>query len=396
MGGLETNISRDEILKRASDMVPVLQERARDAELARRIPEETDQAFRDAGFYRVLQPARFGGLELDFGTQTELAIKLSPGCASSGWVAAVTACHGWLLGMFPPKAQEDVWGKNPEASIASSFLGFGPTIERVEGGLHIDGRWGFSSGVNHCSWVVLQVAVPPEKEGDRPQLHFALVPLDECEIVDTWQTTGLAATGSNDLVLKDVFVPDYRTVDFMALRGGPTPGSEVNPGYLYSLPQRATFSFNLVGSVIGSANGTVQMLIEEMKKRVTVGGANLQELSTVRYRIAEAESEVAAAYSLMDRNRAEIIAKGKAGDIPTIEDRARYRRDNGYATKLCVQAVDRIYPIMGGRGIVSGNAVNRAWRDVHAISHHIALTWDVVASTAASLAVGGPNDDPLL
>ena len=396
MSKFETNISRDEILRRAAEMVPVLQERARDAEQARRIPEETDQEFRYAGVYRVMQPAKFGGLELDFGTQTELAIKLSPGCASSGWVAAVTACHGWLLGMFPAKAQEDVWGKDPEASIASSFLGFGPTVERVEGGLKLDGRWGFSSGVNHCSWVVLQVAVPPEQEGERPQLMFALVPLDECEIIDTWQTTGLTATGSNDLVLKEVFVPDYRAVDLMDLRGGPSPGSEVNPGYLYSLPQRATFSFNLVGSVIGSANGTVQMLIEEMKKRVTVGGANLQELSTVQYRIAEAESEVAAAYSLMDRNRSEIIAKGKAGELPTIEDRARYRRDNGYATKLCVQAVDRVYPIMGGRGIVVGNAVNRAWRDTHAIAHHIALTWDVVASTAASLAVGGPNDDPLL
>jgi len=396
MSNLELNISRVEILRRAEAMVPVLQERAREAELARCVPEQTDQEFRDAGFYRILQPAKFGGLELDFGTQTELGVILSSGCASSGWVAAVTACHGWLLGMFPPKAQEDVWGDNPEASVASSFLGFGPKVERVEGGLQIDGRWGFSSGVNHCSWVALQVAVPPEKEGDRPALHFALVPLDECEIIDTWQTTGLAATGSNDIVLKDVFVPDYRTVAFMALRGGPTPGSEINPGYLYQIPQRATFSFNLVGSVIGAARGMVQMLIDEMKKRVTVGGANLQELSTVQYRIAEAESEVAAAYALMDRNRSEIIANGKAGLMPSMEDRARYRRDNGYATKLCVQAVDRVYPIMGGRGIVAGNAVNRAWRDTHAIAHHIALTWDVVASTAASLAVGGPNDDPLL
>ena len=392
----EANISRDDILARASAMVPVLAERARDAEAARRISEQTDQEFRDAGFYRILQPKKFGGLELDFGTQTELAVLLAPGCTSSAWVASVTACHGWFVGMFEPQAQEDIWGKNPEASIASSFLAMGPNIKQVEGGLLVNGRWGFSSGVDHCTWAVLQVMLPPESGDGRPSIKFALVPLDDYKIVDSWHTTGLTATGSNDIILEDVFIPDYRIVDTMALRGGPTPGSAVNPGYLYKLPQRATFSFNLIGNAIGGARGAVQAVIDDLTRRVTVGGANLTELSTIQYRIAEAESEVAAAYALMDRNREEIIRNGKAGIETSMEDRARYRRDNGYAAKLCVQAVDRIYPITGGRGITVANAVNRAWRDVHAVAHHIALTWDVVASTAGSMAVGGPCDDPLL
>jgi alkylation response protein AidB-like acyl-CoA dehydrogenase len=206
----------------------------------------------------------------------------------------------------------------------------------------------------------------------------------------------IRGTGSNDIVLEDLFVPDHRTVNMSTLRGGASPGSEVNPGYLYRLPQRATFSFNLVGTAIGAARGAVQSVITELKNRITVTGANLSDLSSIQLRIAEAEAELAAAYALMAQNRDEIIRDGKANKLPSAEDRARYRRDNAYATRLCVQAVDRIYPITGGRGIAAANAVNRAWRDVHAVSHHIALTWDVSASTSGALAVGAPNPDPLL
>jgi 3-hydroxy-9,10-secoandrosta-1,3,5(10)-triene-9,17-dione monooxygenase len=396
MSNTDNTITRDDILARAQDMIPFLQEKAEQAETARCLPAETDQAFRDAGFYKIMQPAAFGGLELDFGTQTELAVILAPGCASSAWVASVTACHGWILGMFPPEAQLDVWGDDPDASVASSFLPFGPDVKRVDGGLKINGRWGFSSGVDHCSWAVLTLSVPPKDGDDVPEAMFAVVPLRDCKIVDTWHTTGLSGTGSNDIIVEDAFVPDHRTVSMSTLRGGESPGSEVNPGYLYRLPQRATFSFNLVGTAIGAARGAVQSVVAELNNRITVQGVNLTDLSSVQMRVAEAEAELAAAYALVAQNRDEIIRNGKANRLPSTTDRPRYRRDNAYATRLCVQAVDRVYPITGGRGIAVNNAVNRAWRDVHAVSHHIALTWDVSASTAGALAVGAPNPDPLL
>lgn len=396
MKSTETTQTREDILARAADMVPLLQERAAQAESSRRLPEETDQAFREAGFYKVLQPKAFGGLELDFGTQTELAIVLAPGCASSSWVASVTACHGWILGMFPPEAQSDIWGKDPDVTVASSFLPLGPDIWQVDGGVRINGRWGFSSGVDYCSWVFLTMTVPPRDGDGEPEAIFGALPLNECKIIDSWHTTGLSGTGSNDIVIEDAFIPDHRTVRMADLRGGATPGSVVNPGYLYRLPQRATFSFNLVGTAIGAARGAIQSVISELKSRVTVTGANLTDLGSIQLRIAEAEAELAAAYALVAQNRDEIIRNGKADHVLSTEERIRYRRDNAYATRLCVQAVDRVYPITGGRGIAAANAVNRAWRDVHAVSHHIGLTWDVSASTAGALAVGAPNPDPLL
>mgnify|MGYP001186506773 CR=1 FL=1 len=389
-------ITRGELLSRAQNMLPLLEENAEKAEANRRIPKATDKAFREAGFYKIMQPTKFGGYELEFGTQTELAIILAPGCASSAWMASVTACHGWLLGMFPPKAQKDVWNNNPDASIASSFLPFAPKIKRVEGGLRVSGRWGFSSGVDYCSWAILTMKVPSKDKPKKNQSVFALVPLENCQILDTWYATGLAATGSNDILIENVFIPDYRTVDMLSLRGGLSPGSEINPGYLYRLPQRATFSYNLVGTAIGAARGALEAIISELKSRVTVSGNSLSDLTSVHFRIAEAEAEISAAYALMTRNRDEIICNGKADIVLPAEQRARYRRDNAFVTKLCVQAVDRLYPITGGRGLSITNKVNRAWRDVHAVSHHIALTWDVSASVSGAIATGAPLSDPLL
>lgn len=388
--------TREDIIERARAMVPVLRERAKDAETLRRLPDETHQEFLDAGFYRVLQPAAFGGLELDFGTQTELAVQLGPGCASSAWVASVIACHGWLVGMFSPQAQEEVWGADPNIIIASSFLPMGPDIQRVDGGVQVSGRWGFSSGVNHCRWIFVTMDIHTGGKDGEKDSAFALLPLEECTIEDSWYTTGLAASGSNNVVIENRFIPDHRILYMKDLRGGPTPGSAANPGYLYQLPQRATFSFNLIGAAIGAARGAIETAIDQLITRNTVSGAKLAELSSVQYRIAEAESELAAAYALMARNRDEIIRDGKDGALPSIEDRARYRRDNAYCAKLCVQAVDRVYPIMGGRGIAAENAVNRAWRDVHAISHHISMSWDVQASSSGALSVGLPNTDMLL
>ncbi len=395
MTGNAPDITRDDIIARARDMVPTLRERAHKTETLRRLPEETDRDFHDAGFYRILQPAAYGGLELDFGTQTELAVELCVGCASSGWVASLTACHAWIFGMFPPEAQDDVWGANPDATISSSFLPLSTRVQRVDGGLKVSGRWGFSSGVDYCAWTFLLMDVDAEEGGGKERV-FAAAPLSECTIEDTWRTTGLAGTGSNDIVVDDLFIPAHRVVRVMDLQSGTTPGSAVNPGYLYRLPQHSTFSFNIVGNAIGAARGAVQAVIAELTSRTTVTGAKLAEQASVHLRIAEAEAGIAAAYALVMQNRDEIARDAKAGKMPPVETRARYRRDNAFAAKLCVEAVDRVYPIAGGRGIAADNPVNRAWRDVHAVAHHIGVTWDVHGSASGALAVGQPSLDPRL
>tara|TARA_Y100001936_G_C16094045_1_gene689892 strand:+ start:14678 stop:15445 length:768 start_codon:yes stop_codon:yes gene_type:complete len=234
------------LIESARAMIPVLKERALQAERDRCIPKETDAEFREAGFYRALQPARHGGLQLDYGAQTMFAREVGKACASSAWVGGILACHGWMAGMLPDEAQADIWGENPDVAVSTSFLPIGVKAERNGDKLQIAGRWRFSSGVDHCRWAIVLVIVPPENGEGPPDPVFALIDLNECLIEETWDSAGLAGTGSNDIVVAGAEIPPYRMMRVMELRGEETAGSEANDSYLYRLPLFAVFPFNII------------------------------------------------------------------------------------------------------------------------------------------------------
>ena len=387
-------MGRDEILERARDLVPVLRARATDAERLRRMPDETVADFAAAGFYRALQPARYGGLEMAFGVHTEYSVELARGCASSSWNAVILACHAWVGGMFPPEAQDEMWADDPATLVSTSFRPAGVTVAHDGEGLRISGRWKFSSGVDHCDWAMLTIPVPPPDGAAPPRPHLGLVRVSECVVEDVWYASGLAATGSNDVVVEDLFVPEHRLLDFMDIRGGPSPGSAVNPGYLYRLPMYGMFSFNLVGCAIGTALGAVEGMIERIRDRGSITGARIAELSSAQLRIAESQAEIDAAHALMLRNLDEINRLGRAGEDQSLADRVRYRRDNAFAAQLSMRAVDRIFPLLGGAGLANDDPIQRAWRDVHAIAQHIALIWDLQGGMWGAVALGQPCTDP--
>lgn len=385
--------TREDILDRARQMIPVIRDRTKRADELRRMPDETVDEFRDAGFYRILQPAKFGGFELPYGTQTELAVALGRGCASSAWDASITACHAWIGGMYAPKAQEEIWGGDPDAMLSTSFRSAGIQVEETGYGIALSGRWKFSSGIHHCDWVILALDVPRDGE-ERPDPILALVPKSACTIEDTWYASGLTATGSNDVVVENHLVPDYRVLRVMELRGRDTPGSAVNAHYNYRLPLHGVFSFNIIGSAIGAARLALDSVVEGLSGHVSITSATVGQQPAVRLRISEARAATDAAHALVMQNLAEISQLGQAGETPTMEQKLRYRTDNGFAAKLCIQAVDTIYPLLGARGLNTGDPANRAWRDVHAITNHIALTWDVQGILHSAHMLGYPSPDP--
>ena len=136
-----SNVSRDDFIARARDMIPALRARAREAEDLRRLPDATNAAFHAAGLYRLHQPRRYGGYEMDFHLQIDVAAEIGRGCGSSAWVQSIVASHSWVHGMLGEDAQDEVWAKNPEAVIASASPARGSSVTRVEGGLVVDGRW---------------------------------------------------------------------------------------------------------------------------------------------------------------------------------------------------------------------------------------------------------------
>ena len=383
------------LIKKANEMIPYLKQHANETENNRRMLEETHERFLDAGFYSALQPARYGGLELDFGAHTLFSRELGKGCASSAWVAAILACHGWMGGMMPDECQAEIWEHDPQTCVATSFLAAGTKVERRGEEFLISGRWRFSSGVDFCKWALLILPVPqPEGKGP-PDVYFVMVDLADCLVEDTWQSNGLKGSGSNDIVVDNVLIPKHRMLDARLTKGCGTPGSEAaGGGYLYGLPLFAISPFNLIGPAMGAARGALEDMIADMKSRQSVTGADLTKVSTVHERIARAAALLDAADAVIERQLEGIVSKGRAGEEYSIEERVRYRINLGHSAKMCCDAVDTLLPLSGGRGLETTHPMQRAWRDVHAIAQHFGLVWDIQSSFFGSVALGHGCPDP--
>ena len=386
-------VTREEMVERARALLPGLKSRAAAVEANRRMAPETDRELTESGLYKVLTPKRFGGTEMDLGLLIDVAAELGRGCGSTAWVWGQLVGHDWVVGMMHPKAQDDIWGADPAALASSSFQNPGASVKRVKGGYVLDGSWGFASGCDYAEWNLFLCIVP--REGGGPATHhFALAPRAEYEIEDDWFPVGLAGTGSKKLVVRELFIPEHRVVNMEDLRGGPSPGSEINPGPLYKVPPMGAGSKLFSGTTIGTALGALDAVEENFRDRVSVGGAKLSQQQSVHIRLAHAEGEIDAARALLERDCARAMDWGAKGVRPPLEDRVRWRRNDAFAIRMCVDSVDRLFPLMGGRGLAAAGAFQRAWRDCHATGQQIIVNWDLMLTHFGRLRMGEPVEDP--
>jgi 3-hydroxy-9,10-secoandrosta-1,3,5(10)-triene-9,17-dione monooxygenase len=384
-----------ELKSRAEALIPVLRERAARAEELRRLPDETIADLHRTGLFRILQPKRVGGSELPFRSIVELVAIISRGDASTGWVLANLAAHHWLLGMCSPKAQEEVWGGSPDNLIGSALIFPRGRAEKVDGGYRLTGRWPFSSGVDPSAWNLIG-AIVQDKESGAAEPRIFVLPVSDYTVIDTWDVIGLAGTGSKDVAVEDVFVPQHRTIAVREITGGPNPGSTVNPSVLYQLPAISLFAFCIAGVSLGIAQGAIEYFTQTMKSRTSYyTGRNLADFVTVQVHLAEATAIADAARSVMlgDCDEATSIVEG--GQVPSLDHRARYRRDGAYAATLCTKAVDVLFTATGGGAIYARNPLQRAFRDVHAANAHYVLNWDINGAMYGRVALGLPPDATL-
>ena len=378
--------SETDLKARARALLPALRARADAAEAQRHIPAETFQEFREAGFFRLLQPRCFGGFELPYGAHTEISAEIARACPSSGWVVGVLACHAWIMGMFPAAAQRSLWDSDSQAVVATSFLPERAQIAREQGGMRISGRWKFSSGVEHCQGIIIMAMLP--KPGASPEAYFLFLPRRHYRVEDNWNAAGLAATGSDDVVIENVFVPEHCALPVLDTVGGRSPGGAFHDSPLYNLPLFAVFPFTLVGTALGAVAGALDFLADALSLRASVMQVRLAEQPSVQMRIAESQAELDAAWALVREDRTRINDMARLGRLPDIAERTAYRLHLGYASKLCVSAVERLYPLGGARFIDPNNPLQRAWRDVHAVAQHIGLVWDLQAINYGAVRLG--------
>ncbi|MDT4919071.1 MAG: 3-hydroxy-9,10-secoandrosta,3,5(10)-triene-9,17-dione monooxygenase [Pseudonocardiales bacterium] len=357
--------SADGVLDAVRDLLPALRERAQETEDARRVPDENIKGLQDTGFFRLLQPRRYDGLEaspVDFYRGVRL---VSSACGSTGWVSSVLGVHPWQLAIYDDRAQQEVWGSDSSTLVSSSYAPMGRATP-VDGGFTFTGRWSFSSGCDHAQWVFLGGLVLGE-EGTPVDFRTFLLPRADYEIEDVWDTIGLRGTGSNDIIVKDVFVPEYRTLSFMDTGRCFGPGQAVNESALYKLPFASVFSCSISVPIIGMAQGAYDAYVSWTKDRVRAStGGKAADDSFNQIRIADSAAQLDAAVMQIERNINEELEYVGRGDKVPMSLRVRVRRDQVNATAAGISAVDRLFESAGGRALRSGTPIQRFWRDAHA------------------------------
>jgi len=384
-----------ELWRRAEALLPTLRERAARCEELRRLPDETLRDFHAAQLFRIHQPKRVGGAELEFAAVVTFGALLARACASSAWNWVNFTAHHMMLGMFPPKAQDEVWNASRDALIASSFVFPAAKAKKVKGGYQISGRWPFSSGVDPSEWNML-AGLAFLDENAPPEQRVFLLHRSQYKVIDNWFAGGLRGTGSKDVEATEQFVPEHRTLAVADTKGGPTPGSAVNPGPLFQLPVFALFPYMLSGVALGIAEGLIDDLHERSGARGRMTGARIAEIQSTQIRLGEATAYARASRLVQEGNCREAEEKIRKGEVPDMKTKARYRLEGAYSVDWALRAVDVMFGLSGASGLYESGHTARAFRDAHAVKQHFSFNTDIAGTTYGRVALGLPSDNPTL
>jgi len=371
----DTPQTATDIYARAEALHPTLRARAADAEAARMVPAESVADFREAGLIRMTQPERFGGQAMGWDVLCGVSQRLTRADGAQGWVQAIMADHAQMLGTFPLLAQEDVWGKNPEAVMSASFDPKGIATP-VEGGYSFSGRFGFASGIDHADWLICGGFIVDGDKRDGP--YFFLLRRSEATIIDDWHTIGLEGTGSKSFSVEDVFMPDYALLRGEDARTGNGPGAAVNPGGVYRLPRGFLTPALFASMTVGMAQGLLDQWLAYTATRMS-RGTKVADNPTSHVIVGECAAEIDAAEAL---NRDTITAAMKVletGGTLSDAELLRAKRNSAWACRTALEAGTRLFNTAGGTAIFKGGAVEREYRNLLASASHHIVNWEVSA-----------------
>jgi 3-hydroxy-9,10-secoandrosta-1,3,5(10)-triene-9,17-dione monooxygenase len=392
--GAELGVGSDleaQLIQRARELVPTLRARERAAIDAGQVPAQTIEDFREAGFFKVLQPIRYGGYELSPRAYCEIARTLAEGCMSSAWVYAVVAVHNWQMALFSDEAAQEVWGQDPHTRISSSYMPVGK-VEVVPGGYRLSGRWAFSSGSAHCQWVILGAQVPPLEGRGTPEPRNFLLPRSDYQIVQNWDVMGLRATGSNDIVVQDAFVPEHRTLCELDMFNLECHGHRTNEGALYRIPFAQIFNRTVSNTSLGTLRRALDTFVETTReKRATYTGDRLARDTTIQFAVAEVERILDEQVLVLERDARELLQHAQSNTW-TLERRAALGASTTATVSRCVRAIDLLMEFSGAKALFRGNVIQQAFLDIHCARAHVANNPYPYARNLGAVRFGLPND----
>ncbi|HWF82430.1 MAG TPA: acyl-CoA dehydrogenase family protein [Streptosporangiaceae bacterium] len=378
--------AREQLVKRASDLVPLLKKHAAWSEENRRIHEESIEALADAGIFRMRIPARYGGYESDTRTLVDVAAELGRGDGSTAWVASVYWIPGWMACMFPDQVQDEVFS-TPDVRVCGTLSPSAMAIQ-TDGGVVVNGKWGFISGALHSHWQEI-IAILIGGEGE-PMPVVALVPISDLQIIDDWYTSGFKGTGSVSTVATDVFVPQERVLPIGAVLQGQSASPQSAASAIYRSPLLPVASASSVGCVLGLAKAAKEAFFARLPERkITYTGYDKQAKAPLTHlQVADAVMKIDEAEFHAHRLAAMVDTKGAENSPWTIEERVSARADLGAVCKLGKEAVDILATASGGSSIYSDQPIQRIQRDINAVTMHALMHPDTNAELYGRILCG--------
>ena len=362
------------------EVLDIIAKNADQGRVDRQILAENIQVLKDCGFFGMLLPKSVGGSEHTPQEFFRDHLAIAKADMSTAWACGIVAVHPYQIALMDKQAQDDVFGEDPTALVSSSYNPVGAKVEVVDGGFMVSGRWGWSSGSNHCSWALLGGVIPTEG------YRTFLIPRDNYEIEDTWHVMGLQATGSNDVVINTpVFVPEHRThkqMDgFNCIQDQPNP--------MYKMPWAQVFIRVVCTPAIGALKQGLELFLSDRTTASTdmtklAGDVDTQSrIAAVRNIIDECETIMFKNFDEMESNNWE----------PTMDQRILYRYQASLVIEKCIKGIDTLFDVAGGRSVYNGHALQQIWNDIHIGRAHVANSPAMFARNLGASLLGVENSD---
>jgi alkylation response protein AidB-like acyl-CoA dehydrogenase len=385
------------VLDKTTQLADQLREQAVEAEKIGKLTDQTVKAMKDAGHIRLLQPAKFGGLEVHPREFAETVMALAALDPAAGWINGVVGVHPYQLAYADPRVAEEIWADDVDTWVASPYAPQG-IAKPVDGGYIFNGRWQFSSGTDHCDWIFLG-AIKSDADGKiqmPPQMLHMILPRKDYTIVeDSWDVVGLRGTGSKDVIVKDAFVPDYRVMDAFKVMDGTAQREAGMTDTLYLMPWSTMFPLGISSATIGICEGALAAHLDYQRERVSAAGTAIKDDPYVMYAIGEAAADINAARQELLANADRIYDMVDSGKEVSFEDRAAGRRTQVRAVWRAVSAVDEIFARSGGNAMRMDKPLQRYWRDAHTGMAHAIHVPGTTYHAAALSSFGVDPQGPL-
>jgi 3-hydroxy-9,10-secoandrosta-1,3,5(10)-triene-9,17-dione monooxygenase len=392
----EPDLSPEQMLGRARALVPVLRARQEEAERLRRLPDETSREFIDAGFYRLLQPRRFGGYEFDLTTFQRVSMELARGCPSSAWSYSLVAGHAHLLGAtFPERCQAEVFGPAGDVRIPGRFR---PGVARAEpDGIRVTGTWDYVSGSDSATHFVFGFTFGDDLSGGELATDvIAILDAADVEVIHNWDVVGMLGTGSNRCVVRDVFVPEHRVVpSFLSIDAAPGPGRQVHDAPIYRAGGVGTVLYSETASIaVGAARGVLDLYEENLRARKTSVLPLIPMLEHAQYPrfFGEAWQLIDVAEAALLRageEYTELAAQAAADGVLVARERdAPLMMRLQYCAKLAYDAVQLMMRTAGSAGMRGGAMWQRYMRDFMVLMTHNSLQPELSAEGTGRAQLG--------